>query len=75
MDRITVDDSLKTRLDALACPVEVVDKTGQRLGHFVPAGTTTAADDCPYSAKELEQMRAEEGGRPLSEIWKSLGAK
>ena len=75
MNRITVDDQLKTRLDGLAQPVEVVDKSGRRLGHFVPTAATTASDDCPYGSEELERMRGEEGGRPLSEIWKSLRAK
>jgi len=75
MNRITVYDPLKTQLDGLDEPVEVVDDTGRRLGHFVPAPATTASDDCPYSRDEMERMRREEGGRPLEGIWKSLGAK
>ena len=75
MNRITVYDPLRTQLDALDEPVEVVDETGRRLGHFVPAVATTASDDCPYSRDELERMRGEEGGRPLAEILKSLEAK
>jgi hypothetical protein len=31
-------------------------------------------DNCPYTAKELEQMFQETGGVPLSEIWRKLGA-
>ncbi len=72
MNRITVVDPLKKQLDDLAEPVEVVDETGRRLGHFVPNLATTASDACPYTAQELERMRSEEGGRPLPEIWKSL---
>lgn len=30
-------------------------------------------DNCPYSAEELARMRRQEVGRPLSEIWRSLG--
>ncbi|OHB85402.1 MAG: hypothetical protein A2V98_12665 [Planctomycetes bacterium RBG_16_64_12] len=75
MNRITVHDPLKTELDGLAEPVEVVDETGRRLGHFVPALATMRSDDCPYSSEELERMRREAGGRPLGEIWKSLAAK
>jgi hypothetical protein len=75
MNRITVYDPLKTQLDGLAEPVEVVDETGRRLGHFVPALATMASDDCPYSQDELQRMRREEGGRPLGEVWKSLEAK
>jgi hypothetical protein len=36
---------------------------------------TTASDECPYTPDQLEAMRGEQGGRPLSEVWKSLGAK
>jgi len=75
MNRITVDDPLKTQLDGLAEPVEVVDETGRRLGHFVPTLVTMDSDDCPYSTEELERMRRQQGGHPLAEIWKSLDAK
>jgi len=75
MNRITVEGPIKAQLDGLALPVELVDETGRRLGHFVPAAPTVASDDCPYSSAELERMRAEQGGRTLPEIWKSLGAK
>ncbi len=75
MNQITVDSPLKVQLAGLAQPVEVVDEAGHRLGHFVPAQATIVSDDCPYSAEELAQMRSEEGGRPLAEIWKSLSAK
>jgi hypothetical protein len=75
MNRIIVHDPLKTQLDGLDEPVEVVDETGRRLGHFVPAPAVMASDDCPYSSDELERMRGEEGGRPLPEVWKSLEAK
>lgn len=74
MNRITIDDSLTLQLNSLHAPVEVVDKKGHTLGHFVPTARH-AADDCPYSAEELDQMRGESGGRALAEIWKSLGAK
>ena len=73
MNRITVVDPLKTQFDGLAEPVEVVDEKGRRLGHFLPNLAATASDACPYTPDELERMRSEEGGRPLPEIWKSLG--
>jgi hypothetical protein len=73
-NRITIDQSLKTQLQGLAGPVELLDESGRMLGHFVPrmAGSD---DECPYSAEELEAMRAESGGRPLPEIWRTLGAE
>ncbi|MDY0167368.1 MAG: hypothetical protein RBS80_12540 [Thermoguttaceae bacterium] len=74
MNHITVDLPLTMRLHGLVEPVELVDETGRRLGHFVPAVSVDAAE-CPYSSEELEAMRREDGGRSFSEIWKSLGAK
>ena len=75
MNRITVGQTLTTQLEDLAVPVEVVDETGRRLGHFVPRMATNSSDDCPYAPDELDAMRAGQGGRPLPEIWRSLGAK
>ena len=75
MNRITVDHLLTTQLEDLAVPVELVDETGRPLGHFVPRLATVTSDDCPYGPDELDAMRAEQAGRPLSEIWRSLGAK
>ncbi|MGO9115827.1 MAG: hypothetical protein ACLP9L_42010 [Thermoguttaceae bacterium] len=75
MDRIIVSNALKSELDALYAPVELVDTTGAPIGQFVPHCVKLEHDDCPYSESELEQARAERGGRPLAEIWKSLNAK
>lgn len=72
MNRITVDNTVKVQLEGVAEPVAVYDLAGRMLGHFFPSGPS---DDCPYSAEELEGMRTEIGGRPLSEIWRALGAK
>jgi hypothetical protein len=41
----------------------------------VPQFVRLQDDGCPYSEMELEQARAEHGGRPLAEIWKSLGVR
>jgi len=75
MNRITVDDSLKSRLHGAVEPVEVCDADGQMLGHFVPIAAFGRPDGCPYSTDELTRMRDEDGGRSLADIWKSLGAK
>lgn len=74
MNRITVDNSLRSELDRLDEPAEIVDQTGRRLGHFVPTAATIASDNCPYSPEDLKQMRSEEGGRTLPDILRSLGA-
>ncbi|MFV2067939.1 MAG: hypothetical protein ACC645_13280 [Pirellulales bacterium] len=75
MNRITVNDALRSQLDGIDQPVEVCDAAGQTLGHFVPTAAYDAFDGCPYSTDQLDRMRGEESGRPLAEIWKSLRAK
>jgi len=75
MNQIMVDSPLKAQLAGLSQPVEVVDEAGHSLGHFVPTQAAIVSDDCPYSSEELARMRAEEGGRPLADIWRSLGAR
>jgi hypothetical protein len=75
VNRIIVSEPLKGELDGFARPVELIDESGKRLGHFVPAIITAAGDDCPYSPDELLEMRSERGGRSLKEIWGALGAK
>jgi hypothetical protein len=72
MNRITVDNSLKTKLFGSSEPVVLCDESGSKLGHFVPIVTAGEKDDCPYSPDELQQMRAEPGGRSWAEIQKSL---
>jgi hypothetical protein len=74
MNQVTIDKPLTMRLHDLVEPVELVDESGRRLGHFVPA-VPADADECPYSPDELAAMRCGGSGRPLAEIWKSLGAK
>jgi hypothetical protein len=74
MNQLTVQDPLKTQLEGLSLPVELVDGTGRKLGLFLPVAGRTLSDDCPYSAEELRRMQDEQGGHPLSEIWNSLGA-
>lgn len=75
MNRIAVSRPLTSRLEEFAVPVEVVDETGRLLGHFVPRLATISSGECPYGPDELDAMRGDQGGRPLSEIWRSLGAK
>jgi hypothetical protein len=66
---------LAAQLDNLGRPVELVDRGGRRLGHFVPAGSTESSAECPYSSEELARMREERGGRTLPQIWNSLEAE
>jgi hypothetical protein len=76
-----LDPELRARLNGLDEEVEIRDEAGITVGHYVPEGIyrkmlyAAVEAACPYSKDELERMRRETGGRPLAEIWKSLGAK
>lgn len=71
MQQITLTAPLVGQFIASGHPIEILDEAGHRLGHFVPQ--VVSADACPYSAAELAAMKAEQSGRPLSEVWQSLG--
>ena len=73
MERITIDDAAGSQLGACSVIAEICDRSGRKLGHFVPASVPPGAEECPYSEEELARMRHEQGGRTLPEIWKSLG--
>lgn len=74
MNRITVDDALKSCLDGVVGSVEACDADGHVIGYFVPVAALGTPGGCPFSSDELNRMRGEDGGQPLAEIWKSLGA-
>src|SRR5437763_16216091 len=78
MDKITLDDNLRSKLNGLTSPIPVCDEAGQVIGHFLP-------DDyykklvyswlkTHHTDEELEEDLQQTGGRPLAEIWKSLGS-
>ena len=75
MTQIVVEQELTSQLEKLNAPAELVDRSGRALGRFVPFSPFLPSDNCPYSDEEIALARAERGGRPLAEIWKSLGAK
>ena len=75
VNRITVGELLTHQLENLVATIELVDESGRSLGHFVPRHAQPTSDDCPYAEDELRAMRAEQGGRPLTQIWMSLGAQ
>jgi hypothetical protein len=77
MNKVIVDDALRSKLNGLNDDVELCDATGQTLGHFVPEDfykeLVYAWLNAQITDEELEQISREPGGRPLAEIWKSLG--
>ena len=74
---VKIDDSLRVQLRDLREVTIVCGADGKPLGHFmpvtVPAEMLEPIRSCPYTADELEAARQESGGKPLSEILKSLG--
>lgn len=73
MDRITIDDAMKSQFFGASEPLVLCDASGSAFGHFVPIVPTRGKDDCPYSDEQLAAMRQESGGSPLADVWKSLG--
>ena len=79
MSKITLDATLRSKLNGLNQALEICDETGDTVGHFLPAGVyqkmlyRIAEAQCPQTPEQLAAMRKETGGKTLAEIWKSLG--
>ena len=79
MSKITLDPTLRAKLNGLNETLEICDESGETVGHFLPADVyrkmlyQIAEAQCPHTAEELKAMRNETGGRPLADIWKELG--
>jgi hypothetical protein len=70
MTRITIPNTISDQVRAATGPVEFVDENGITVVTVV----LPKDDGCPHSDEELEKIR-QESGRPLADIWRSLGAK
>lgn len=81
MGKVILDAALRTKLNGLDEHLEVCDENGLTLGHFLPDGAyrklvyAAVEAACPFGPEELQRRRQEQGGRQLSEIWKTLGNK
>ena len=79
MSKITLDPSLKFKLNGLNEPLELCDEGGATLGHFLPENTYReylyAWLKSQVSDEEIETLRQEQGGRTLDQIKKSLGIR
>lgn len=80
MEKILLDDELRSRLNGLNTELELTDESGRTMGHFLPPEIykkllyAYAMSKCPYTEAELAQLRQErEGARPLAEFWKEMG--
>jgi hypothetical protein len=77
MSKITLDQTLKAKLNGLSEPLELCDERGQIVGHFLPEDTYRkffyAWLKSQVTDEEIESLRREQGGKTLAEIKSSLG--
>lgn len=77
MDKIILDQSLRSKLTRPNETLEFCDESGRTLGHFLPPEIyrelLLAWSREHISDEELERRMQEPGGRTLAEIWKRLG--
>src|SRR5437016_3741662 len=77
MNKIILDDALRSKLNGLTAEVQVCDESGQPVGQFLPQATYLklmyAWLNAQVTDEELDEVSRQPGGRTLAEIWKSLG--
>jgi hypothetical protein len=76
MLKVILDASTRAKLHNLDDLLELQDESGQVLGHFLPLNhraNGSGLPASPHSDEEIELLRQQKGGRPLAEIWKTLG--
>ena len=76
MNAVIFDQATIEKLRDAMETIEVRDDSGKVIGHFIPQGSEIRDSDAgefPYSDEEVQLLRQQTGGRPLNEIWKSLG--
>jgi hypothetical protein len=76
MVKIVADAALADKLHDVLAPVEICDRSGRTLGYYSPAPAAAGEPDTrhrsPHSIEELQLLRQQRTGRPLSEILKRL---
>jgi hypothetical protein len=70
MTQIIVDPATLQQLRLARTTLELVDTTGNFIGHFVPA--TPAGREPTISEVELQRREQRGGGRPLAQILADL---
>ena len=79
MHQVTLDPTLKARLNGCDELVEFFDEHGAKLGYFVPRETYRKLlvewSRSHITDEELERRAQEPGGRTLAEIWKDLESR
>jgi hypothetical protein len=76
MSRVTLDQSLRSKLNDLESQTEICDEAGQIVGYYVPATwhrkMLYAWAKIQFTDDELEMARQQAGGRSLSAILADL---
>ena len=80
MGKVMLDTDLRSRLNGLDQHLEICDEQGKTLGHYLPAEqfdrllySLAETQRPPLSEEEIKRRRSQRNGRPLKEIWRSLG--
>ena len=79
MSKITLDPTLRAKLNGLNETLEICDEAGETVGHFLPADVyrkmiyQIAEAQCPHTKEEQAELRKQTGGITLAEFWKSMG--
>lgn len=72
MNTITVDTSMRSRLDNLDSPLQFCDESGERLGYFVPAAehhrSLYELAQAALSDEDLAEARRQIGGSTTEEL-------
>jgi hypothetical protein len=72
MSKVTLDQSLRAKLNNLDRQVEFCDESGRTVGYYVPADRHRellyAWAKSQFTDEELKKARKQPGGRPLEEI-------
>ena len=74
MPGFTLDPKTSNQLRTIEEPIELLDEDGLPLGTFTPVDKKAFyhAVEVPYSDEEIRQLKEQEGGRTLSEIFADL---
>jgi hypothetical protein len=77
VDKVTLDDDLRAKLNGLNEEVEFCEASGETVGYYVPRQQflrmLVDISKAQVSDEELERRANEPGGSTLAEIWKRLG--
>jgi hypothetical protein len=70
MVRVTIDQGLEARLLDAPMPIELCDRGGRVVGHFIPVAKPARYQgvESPTPEHELERRSREEVGRPLADV-------